>query len=350
MQNRSWLDYAAAATLALFLAPPAALGQRDFDQVFVGKGAPSRGAIMEMGPKQVTLEINGLNRAFDVNEIVRITFKDEPAELNAARTSVLQRNYVQALADLKKAEAQKIDREFVKQDIDYFRALCQCRLTMSEGGDKAAAITAMLNFVKSAPQSYHFYEAAEVLGDLAMASGKWADATRYYGPIATAPWPDYQMRANNAIGRALVAERKYDEALDKFKAVMGIDAPTAEASRQKHLAQVGRALCLAESGKAEEGLAALQDVIDKNDPQDGVLFARAYNALGRCYLKLNRPKDAVLALLHTDVLYASDADAHAEALYYLSKLWSDINKSERALAARNTLRERYSGSFWATLE
>jgi tetratricopeptide (TPR) repeat protein len=350
MLNRFWLALAAVTILDLTLASEAALAQREFDQLFVGKGAPSRGFITEMMKDHVTLDISGLSRQFDVSEIVRITFKDEPPELNVVRTSVLQRNYMQALADLKKTESQKIDREFIKHDIDYYRALCLCRLTISEGGDKAAATAAMLNFVKSAPESYHFYEAAEVLGDLAMASGKWADATRYYGPIANAKWPDYQMRANNAIGRALLAENKFDEALDKFRAVTSGDAVTPEATRQKNLAQVGRALCVAETGKAEEAVAALDDMINKNDSQDAVLFARVYNALGRCYIKLNKPRDAVTALLHTDMLYSSDADAHAEALYYLSKVWSDINKSERAVAARNALRERYAGSFWATLE
>ena len=80
------------------------------------------------------------------------------------------------------------------------------------------------------------------------------------------------------------------------------------------------------------------------------MIARLYNALGRCYLKQNKPKDAVMAYLHTDVLFYADADAHAEALFHLSKLWSDINKSDRAVAARNTLRERYAGSVWAGLE
>ena len=102
--------------------------------------------------------------------------------------------------------------------------------------------------------------------------------------------------------------------------------------------------------RRDEGVALLQDIINKNDPQDAPLFARTYNALGRCYLKLNKPKDALLAFLHTDVLFSGDAEAHAEALYHLSKLWSDMNKSDRAVAARTTLRERYAGSIWATLE
>jgi|tagenome__1003787_1003787.scaffolds.fasta_scaffold20863173_2 tetratricopeptide (TPR) repeat protein len=337
----------------LFVQP--ALAQREFDQVFLvpGKGAAVRGQIpydTGMTKNKVTVDMSGVPRTIDVNDIQRITFRDEPAELNAARTAVIQRNYNQALADLKKLDGQKIERDFIRQDIDYYRALCLCRLAMSEGGDKTAATTAMVNFVKSAPENYHFYDAAEILGDLAMTSGKWADAARYYGPISAAKWPDYQMRANNAIGRALIGEKKYDEALEKFKAVLSAELNTPEANKQKNQANVGRAVCLAETGNTDEAVSLLQDLINKNDPQDTALFARIYNALGRCYIKQNKPKDAVLALLHTDTLFYTDADAHAESLYYLSKLWSEINKSDRAVAARNMLKERYAGSVWATLD
>lgn len=332
--------------------PREAAAQRDVDQVFLAKGSPSRGTIADSGMtrERVTIDVAGRNQEIAANDIVRITFKEEPAELNSARTAVLQRNYNQALTDLKKLDGAQIDRQFVKQDIDFYRALCQARLAMTEGGDKAAAIEAMRRFATSAPQSYHFYEAAEVLGDLAMASGKYADATRYYGPIASAPWPEYQLRSSIALGRALVGEKKYDEALDKFKLVAASELATPEALKQKNLAAVGQAACLAETGQADEAIKQLQELIRKNDPQDVVLFARAYNALGRCYRKQNKPKEAVLALLHTDVLFYTDADAHAEALYHLSKLWNDVNKSDRAIAARTTLRERYAGSIWATLE
>jgi tetratricopeptide (TPR) repeat protein len=342
----------ATIVAAVALTPSEAIAQRSLDQVFLTKGAPARGDIPDNGMTRdkVMLETTGNAREIAVNDIVRITFKEEPAELNAARTSVLQKNYNQALTDLKKLDGQKIDREFIRQDIDFYRALSLARLAMSEGGDKAAAAEATRRFATSAPQNYHFYEAAEVLGDLAMASGKWADAAKFYGPITTAPWPDYQMRANNAQGRALIGEKKFDEALEKFKAVLGMELATPEALKQKNFAQVGRAICVAETGNPQEAITALQDLINKNDAQDTALFARAYNALGRCYLKLDKPKDALLALLHTDTLFYADSEAHAEALYHLSKLWTTVNKSDRGVAARNTLRERYAGSVWATLD
>ncbi len=342
----------ALAMLVLLISPAALLAQKE-DQVFLAKGTPGRGTIPAdtgITRDKVTLETKTGSREIQVNEIVRITFSDEPTDLNTGRNQVIQKNYNQALTDLKKLDGQKIDRAHVRQDIEFYKALCLCRLALSEGGDRKAAADAMLAFVSKAPQSFHFYEAAELLGDVAMASGKYADAAKYYGGLAAAPWADYQMRANNSTGRAMIGEKQFDQALEKFKAVASSELATPEAARQKNLAQVGRAVCLAETEKVEEALTLVQDMISKNDPQDLVLFARLYNALGRCYLKQNKPKDAVMAYLHTDVLFYSDADAHAEALFHLSKLWTDVNKSDRAVAARNMLRERYAGSVWAGLE
>jgi tetratricopeptide (TPR) repeat protein len=152
------------------------------------------------------------------------------------------------------------------------------------------------------------------------------------------------------VGRALIAQKKFDEASQQFSDVLAIDLSTAEANREKLFASIGKAQCVAELGKPDEGIAALQDLIARNDPTDGVLFGRIYNALGKCYLKVNKPKDARDAFLHTEMLFPNDTNAHAESLYHLSKLWSDLNKSDRAVAARNTLRERYPGSIWNSQE
>jgi tetratricopeptide (TPR) repeat protein len=335
------------AWLALMASSARAQG---LDQVFTKGAPPTRGTIVAMGRDEVSIESSGAQRPFAVNEILRITFGDEPSELSGARNAVMQKNYNQALTELKKLDGQRPTRDLIKHDIDFYKALSQAKLAMTEGGDKAAATTAMLNFAKSAPQSYHFYAAAEVLGDLAMASGKFADAERFYTPLAAAPWGDYKMRANNTIGRALIAQKKFPEALQKFEEVAKSELASPEAAQQKLVAATGKAVCLAETGQADAGIALLQDIIAKNDPADAALFARAYNALGQCYLKANRPKDALQAFLHTDVLFYAEPEAHAESLYYLSKLWNDVNKADRAVAARNTLRERYAGSVWAATE
>jgi hypothetical protein len=56
-----------------------------------------------------------------------------------------------------------------------------------------------------------------------------------------------------------------------------------------------------------------------------------------------------LAFLHVDTLFFADADQHAQALYYLSDLWGQLNQPDRALEARTTLKNRYAGTRWAKL-
>jgi len=316
------------------------------DRVFGAKAQPTQGIIVEMGRDKVVLDMSGVKRDFPVNEITQISFADEPSDLNSARNAVRLRNYNQALTELRKLDAAPPARDVIKQDVEYYKALCLAKLAMSEGGDKAAATTAMLNFARAYPQNYHFYELAEMMGDMAASSGNSTDAAKYYGPVAAAPWPEYQMRGNNAIGRTLLSDKQFDQALTSFDKVLASELATPEAAQQKQMASVGKAVCQAETGKADQAVTALQEIIAKNDPQDAALFARTYNALGRCYLKQNKPKDALLAFLHTDVLFYADPDAHAEALFYLSTLWNDMNKTERAVAASNTLKTRYAGSVW----
>src|SRR5437868_8527151 len=104
-------SFAIAALLLSVLAAPA-FAQRDTDQIYLPKGAPARGVIPPDGMTRdkVAVEASGVPRQIEVNEIVRITFAGEPPELVSGRNNVLQKNYNQALIELKKLDGQKIDR------------------------------------------------------------------------------------------------------------------------------------------------------------------------------------------------------------------------------------------------
>ncbi|MGE3780111.1 MAG: tetratricopeptide repeat protein, partial [Pirellulaceae bacterium] len=210
---------------------------------------------------------------------------------------------------------------------------------------------AMLAFARSAPKSFHFVEAAEMLGTLAVSREKFDEAAKYYGFLTKtaqeAGWTEFELRVGVLEGRSLEAQGKFAEAAARYDAVIASSIDSADAAQQKNMARVGKAVTLAETGKVDEGIQMLEEIIRQNDIQAEELFGRTYNALGRCYLKQNKPKEALLAFLHTDTLFPQQPEVHAEALYHLSKLWTTANKSDRAVAARSLLTERYAGSSWA---
>jgi tetratricopeptide (TPR) repeat protein len=337
----------AVAVIAGCCLASTATAQRS-DQVFPVRGSALSGVISEIAKTHVTINVRGTDQKVEVIDIKRVTFSEDPPELSRSRDNILNGQLENGLAELKRIDPANIQREFVKQDLAYFIAYSQAKLALTGGGDKAAARQALLSFVGSAKDSFHFFEAAQLLGDLAVALESYEDAVKYYGAIAKlAPWPEYQLRSAVLEARALEAQGKYPESIAKYETVIGNAVDTAEATRQKSFAKVGKAVGLAETGQAEEGVKLLDEIIAKNDPQDGELFGRTYNALGRCHLKANRPKDALLAFLHVDVLFYSQPDVHAEALYHLTKLWQQVNKSDRAVVARSLLNERYAGSPWS---
>ncbi len=334
--------------LATALSLPAvALAQLE-DQIYTSGGAPTRGTITAMSPTKVTIDTTGGTRELTVNEIRKINYGGEPGELKSARDAAARGQLEDALESLNKLNPADAPRDVIKQDIEYYKGYCQGKLAMTGGGDKAAAATNLLNFVKANSGSYHFFEAAELLGDLALGLQSYDAAVKYYGSLANAPWPEYQMKSAVLVASALRAQDNFAGALAKYDEVLGMGLDTAEATEQKLLAQAGKALCLAETGKPEDGIAIVEKVIADNDPQQSpILFGRAYNALGACYRKQGKTKDALLAYLHTELMFNSEPETNAEALYHLSELWASVNRSDRAVRARGLLKDRYSGSAWA---
>lgn len=322
------------------------------DQVYTSGGTPTRGQITNITPAEIDISVSNQIRKISVRDIRKINFSGEARELRKVRDLMADGRYEDVKEALVKVSVESLEtRKALKADYDFFGAYAEARLVLRGGGDKNGAVRKLNAFIKEHPASYHYFSAVELIADMAVSMGNYKAASKFYGDLIKAPWNDYKLRATVLQGRSMLAEKKYEDAVKRFDMVMESQYDDPESLLQKKMAETGKAVCLAESGNHDEGIKLVETIIANNDPQlSGILFGHAYNALGRCYLKANKPKDALLAFLHVDLLFFTDSETHAESLYNLSKLWGDQNQADRALRARATLTQRYAGSVWAKEE
>lgn len=331
------------ALVASLLLPSEATAQDYTDRIRYGRSSDA-GEVTKVTPVEITLNKGaGGRRTFAVNEVRSVIFDDEPTELTQARLNVRNGGYVTALERINEIDQSRIDRDLIRQDVEFYTALCEAKLALAGNGEIVDAGRKLNDFVRSHSQSFHYLEAVETMGDLLMASGKYARAQRQYTELAKAPWPDYQMRAGVLSARTLQAQGKHDEAIEQFDEVLASRDDNAAAEEQKLAATLGKATSLTETGRVDEAVRMIEGVIDRADPEQRELHARAYNALGTCYEKAGKTKDALLAFLHVDVLYSTVAEQHAEALAHLVPLWRATGQESRARDAQQMLDDRYAG-------
>jgi tetratricopeptide (TPR) repeat protein len=319
-----------------------------YDRIKTGKGQ-LYGEIVTMDSARVDLRQssgNGLVKQIPVNEIQVIFYEGEPVDLRAAKNHVLAGRFAEAWAALKKIDKMPTRPEIV-QDVDFYKALCASKLALAGNMKIADAGRMMKAFADSTPKSFHYFEASETVGDLLVAAGAYAAAAEYYARLDAAPWPDYRMRAGVAVGRALLSQGKTEEAVAAFDKVLATKAEGDSAQQQLMAAALGKAAALVALKKSDEAIKIVEGFLDKADPENAPLMARAYNILGTAQRQAGRNKEALLSFLRVDVLYASAHDAHAEALSNLVDLWEKNHKTDRASRARKTLEERYPESPWA---
>jgi len=326
--------------LLLFVAPnlaPAA------DAVRTRKGTLT-GTINQITPQQIVLtRPGGKKQTIPVNEVVSVRFDGEPSQLSSARNQISGGEFAAALATLAKLEAEGSASATVQQEINYYKAFAAAQQALSGAGDIQSAGRNLRSWVEANRNSYHWYEANELLGDLIVKLGRNNLALSYYDRVQQAPWPNVKMRAQIAKGRAMLASGQAAEAGKAFAAAeqMAEDSNDPLVARQKQAAKLGAAAALAEAGDYEKAVQQAEDVIAVTDPEDVKINAQAYNTLGLCLRKAGRPKEALLAFLHVDLLYFTDPRAHAEALRNLAELWVKVDQPQRAVEAEQILKDRY---------
>jgi tetratricopeptide (TPR) repeat protein len=317
------------------------------DRIFSTKGgAAVRGKILERTKDKVIIEKNGSNQSFPVNEIARIIFDGEPQQLSKAKDSLSQGNLDQAQDDFNKIDSSSLKTDDVKSDYKFFQGYIAASNALRGKGDASAASALLLSWVQANANSHHFYAAAEKLGELAMAAGTPAQAAKYFNALVNSPFSDFKVRGGYLAGKAALAQKQTADAKAKLTAVVQSQVSDPASLKLKKLAGIALVICDATEGKVDQALEALEKMVDEGDSSDAEFFAELYNAIGNILFSAGKNEEAVLAFLKTDLLYASEIDAHAEALYWLSQLWPKIGDNQRATETKSRLAKLYPTSPW----
>ena len=109
---------------------------------------------------------------------------------------------------------------------------------------------------------------------------------------------------------------------------------------------VTKASCLQKQSKYQQATDVLSGILEEASDEDTKTLADACIRLGDCYQASGRSKEAILAYLRVDILFPREKKQHAEALYYLSRLFAQDGKPDKAADAAARLQERYPKSPW----
>jgi len=320
------------------------------DKVFPLKGGvegiAASGKIVERTRDKVVIEKGGANQNFDVNQISRVVFDGEPQGLTSAKRLIRDGNLDQAIDEFRKIDQSTLKNDELKQDYAFFRGYISALNALRGKGDAAAASRALLAWAKDNSTSHLFYMASEKLGELAIANGTPDQAARFFDVLGKSPFDEFKVKGNYLSGKALFANKQIPEARAKFSLVAQSQVSDPVSLKLKKLANLAAVRCDAADGKTPQAIETLEKMVDEGDSTDAELFSELFNALGGILRTAGNNDEAILAFLKTDLLYATELDAHAEALYNLSQLWTAVGENQRATEAKSRLSKLYPTSPW----
>ncbi|MCA9073049.1 MAG: tetratricopeptide repeat protein, partial [Planctomycetaceae bacterium] len=240
----------------------------------------------------------------------------------------------------------------LKTDLEFLIARTNAKLGKADPAKLDEAIRQLEGYKTAHPTTFRYYDSLLLLGDAYLDKNNYGSAEPIYNQLEQAPWPDYKMAAKVAKGRLLLRKDDVSGAEKLFQEVAGQSVNTDAEKARQFDARLGWATCLQRMSKGTEAAAELDKII-KQAP------ATATKTMGEAYLRKGdvlllesaadptKKKDALLAYLHVDVLFATEKDLHAEALYHLATLWAEVGEPGRAATARAKLSQDYPNSEWA---
>ena len=352
MMNLNGCSLKTLAIVVACLAWPLAssFGQRD--NVFLVKNPDQRGAsrvtgeITKLSPDFVDVKVGDRTRNIPVHTIRKVVFSGEPSALDRARGRYADGRFSDCLSELDKIKEAPSSTP-MQQEIAFYRAAANAQIAL-RGGQTTAQVAGVQinNYLKDFPSSHHFYDATGMKARLLLAIGQPGLAENEFRKITGAKSPETMLLGLFQLGSVQLMLGKSDAARTSFQKLDRVDSNSPQ-SRQYKLAGKCQLAKIKASTDPSSAIKELEAIIKAEPEENSLVMAHAYNALGACYQSQGDTKAAVLAYLHNDLLFDSEDDARAEALFHLATLFVDVNDPDSANAARQKLLSRYQNTVWA---
>lgn len=345
--DRSRLRLGLAASVAAAIVVWAGMLRADDVSLIPGAtvkqaiGGRVRGTVKSETPSEVVVTLGTNTVTVPTDQVASIRYDGQSASFQLGETRESAGQLAEAAELYRKAASETASRPFPHQAALFREARVLADLAMIEPEQVKEARDKLDQFIRLYPGGRHIGGAREALARLQIQSGDYAGAEATIATLAKMSRGGERSAVLRT--RLLAKQGKHQEAIAEMDRLI---ASSPKGSERQLAARLAKAESLAAIKKYKEAEALVREVIQESPAEDADSQAPAYNTLGDCLRAANRPKDALIAYLHTDMLYNKDKEEHPRALHGIALVFRQLKEEGRANEYAQRLKQEYPRSPW----
>lgn len=304
-------------------------------------GGRVRGTIESETAASVVVKVGVNSTTVPAGEIVSVSYSAAPPSMVQAESRESAGALAEAADLYKKAVGEADGKPLIQREAQFLQANALAELALVDASRAAEAVGLLEAYVRAHANTRQVVQAYDDLARLQLQKGDVAAVEKTVAAMSKLP----QSADRAAVLRAKVFAKQgnFDKAIEEYDRLI---KGAAEGSVRRREAMLAKAESLAGKKQYAEAEAAVRAVIKAAGPEDVTTQSAAYNTLGDCLVAAGKPKEALDAYLHTDILYSKDKEQHPRALAHISRLWRVLKRDDRADEVWQQLKKDYPTSRW----
>jgi TolA-binding protein len=304
-------------------------------------GRQVRGQVESESSSEVVVQLGATTIKVPADQVVSIRYDKQSASFLVAESREAAGLLSEAAELFRTAAADPVAEPLAVRAAQFREAEVLADLALVEPERMKEAKDKLAKFIRQNPSSRQIAPAQECVARLQLNGGDFPAAAATIAALAKIP--NFGDRAAVLRTKLLAKQGKNAEAIAELDRLI---AAYPKVSEQRRSAILAKAENLAVLKKYKEAEALVREAITATPAEDAMAQAAAYNTLGDCFRAANRPKDALIAFLHTDLLYAKNKEEHPRALYQIQSLFRQLKQDGRADEFAQRLKQEYPRSPW----